>query len=90
MGFTTTDGLMMSHPANGIKSTGIGAGIAALHVYTGTVIGTIAILDALRAAVDIGITEIILDAGTGAGSVAHATNGIRTTWRWIAWIGGWI
>lgn len=78
----------MGHPTDGIEAAGIGAGIAAFHVDAGLAAGTVGILHALRAAVDVRITEVVLDAATGAGTVAHATNGIRTTGRWVAWIGG--
>jgi len=81
---------VVGHPTDGIESAGIGTRIAALHIDTGPAAGTIAILHAFRAAIDVRITEIVLDAGAGADSIAHTTNGIGTTWRWVAWIRGWI
>ena len=74
-----TDGVVIPDSTRGMDSTGAGAGVSALLLHTGQVVGALSVDKTLRPTAHIGVTNVIRDASAGPCSLSCGALSICTT-----------
>ena len=79
-----TDGIVIPDCTRGMDSTGAGAGVSALLLHTGQVVGALCVDQTLGSAAHIGVTNVVRDASAGPGSLSCGALSIGTTRSGVA------
>ena len=80
------DGIVIAHSALGMDAAGAGAGVLALLLHTGQVIGALGVDQTLWSAAHIGVTNVVRDTSASSCPLPCSALSISTTWCRVAGI----